>query len=222
MPMKMFDQLTEHRLIRSASLWIKEQAHAVRIIGGIFLGIALFLGLIWMFGVDLDAFAFFFSILASIFFALPSVAEYLVPGRKPIRHMTYEEFLALLDEEMPESWKVIHTDWAAEAFLREDPRLRIRVRHDDAGVHCDDFKEPWANKHPDPRARSYWYDYVYEGNLIERFIMVDVDGHRATLPLPDANSTQVQARRYKVAQIFDRMGELDDYIQRSGLSVYGI
>lgn len=220
--MKILDIITSHQITRGAALWIKEQSHAVRIIGGVFLGVALILGLIWMFGVELDAPAFFFSILASIFFALPSVAEYLVPGRKPIRHMTYDEFLALLDDEGTESWKVIHTDWAAEAFLLEDPRLRIRVRHDDSGLHCNDFKEPWANKHPDPRSRSYWYDYVYEGNLIERFIMVDVDGHRATLPLPDPNSTQVQKRRYKVAQIFDRMGELEDYMQSSGLTVYGI
>lgn len=35
--MKMFDQITEHPLTRSASLWVKEQAHAVRVIGGSFL-----------------------------------------------------------------------------------------------------------------------------------------------------------------------------------------
>lgn len=217
MPMKIFDQITNHRITRDVALWIKEQAHAVRIIGGVFLVIALILGFIWMLDVKLDASAFVFSLLASIFFALPSVAEYLSPGRKPIRHMTYDEFLTLLDDEEPQSWKVIYTDYAAEAFLLEDPRLRIRFRHDEAGIHCDDFKAPWANKYPSPAAQSYWYDYVYEGNLIERFIMVDVDNHRATLPLPDSNSTQVQPRRYKVAQIFDKMGTLDEYMQKSGL-----
>jgi len=206
-------------LIKKGALWIKEQAHAVRIVGGIFLAIALLLGVIWMAGVEIEPVAFVFSLLASIFFSLPSVAEYFVPDRKPIRHMSYDELLMLLDEEPPEAWKAIHTDWAAEAFLIEDPRLRFRMRQDDSGIHCDNFQESWATKHPDPHARSYWYEYIYDGNLIERFIMVDVDGHRATLPLPEINSTNVPDRRYRVAQIFDRQGELDEYMKRSGLSV---
>lgn len=206
--------------IKALALWVKEQAHAVRIIGGLFLLIALVLGIVWVMGVELEPVAFVFSLLASVFLSLPSVAEYILPDRKPIRHMSFDELLKLIDEEEPSAWKVLHTNWAAEAFLCADPRLRFRTREDDVGIHCDDFQEPWATGHPDSRARSYWYDYLYDGNLIERFILVDVDGHRATLPLPDAGTTDVPMRRYRIAKIFERNDEVDDYMQRSGLSTY--
>lgn len=208
-------------LLKKSALWIKEQAHAVRIVAALFLLVAFFLGFIWMSGFDVEALAFVFSLMASVGFSLPSVAEYFVPERKSIKNMSFGELLDLLDEESPEAWQAIHTDWAAEAFLREDPRLRFRMRYDNAGLHADPFQEPWAVCHPDPHARSYWYDYMYDGNLIDRFIMVDVDGHRATLPLPDANSTVVQRRRYRIAQVFDEQGTLDQYMIRSGLTVHG-
>ena len=116
-------------------------------------------------------------------------------------------------------WKWVQTNWAEEAFLKEDPRLRIRVRWDDEGVHVKGFVEPWANKHPDPTANSYWYDLTYDGALIERFILVSVDGARAELPLPDRNTLQVEPLIYKVAQIFDGLNTLEEYMRRSGLSV---
>lgn len=212
--------IAENHLIKSLALWIKEQTHALRIMGGLFLFVALILGIVWMMGVELEPVAFVFSLLASLFFSLPSVAEFLLPDRKPIRHMSFDELLSLINEEAPDAWKVMHTNWAAEAFLRSDPRLRFRKREDEAGIHCDDFKEPWANKHADPRARSYWYDYLYDGNLIDRFILVDVDGHRATLPLPDAGKKEAPIRLYRIAKIFERNDEVDDYMQRSGLSTY--
>ncbi|ASK18050.1 hypothetical protein [Halomonas sp. N3-2A] len=207
-------------LIESLALWLKEQAHAVRVIGGIFLLLALVLGIVWSMGVELEPIAFVLSLLASVFLSLPSVAEYILPDRKPIRHMSFDELLRLIDEEEPSAWKVLHTDWAAEAFLRSDPRLRFRTRNDEVGVECDDFKEPWANQHPNPRAITYWYDYFYDGNLIERFILVDVDGNRATLPLPKPGTTYVPMRLYRIAKIFERNNEVDDYMQRSGLSIH--
>ena len=93
------------------------------------------------------------------------------------------------------------------------------VRWDDEGVHVKDFKEPWANKHPDPTANSYWYDLSYNGALIERFILVSVDGARAELPLPDRNTLEAEPLIYKVAEIFDELNTLEEYMKRSGLSV---
>ena len=68
-------------------------------------------------------------------------------------------------------------------------------------------------------ASSYWYDLSNDGALIERFILVSVDGARAELPLPDINTLEVQPLPYKIAQIFDELNTLDEYMRRSGLTV---
>jgi hypothetical protein len=219
--MTMIEKFIDNQWVRDCASWLKEQAHAVRVIGGLLLGFALLLGLIWMFGVDLDAAAFFFSVLASVFFALPSVAEYILPSRKPVRHMSYEELLGLLDATEPDEWKVIHTNWAGEAFFIEDPRLRFRVRHDEAGEHSEDFRDDWVDKcprHTGQSTPSYWYDYFHDGNLIERFVMVHVDGNRAVMPMPDTGTLEVPNRRFRVARIFDRNDKLFEYMKITGLS----
>jgi hypothetical protein len=134
--------------------------------------------------------------------------------------MAYDELLDFIKSTNAKyDWKWVKTNWTEEAFLKEDPRLRIRVRWDDEGRHVKDFREPWANKHPDSSASSHWYDLSYDGALVERFILVSVDGARAELPLPDRNTLEVEVLNYRVAQIFDELNTLDEYMQRSGLIV---
>ena len=185
-----------------------------------FFALALLTGLIWITGKDVEPIAYVFGLISSLLFASPSIAEYILPNRKPVRHMDYEEILSFIKTtNAKQDWKFVKTNWAEEAFLKEDPRLRIRVRWDDERVHVKDFKEPWANKYPDPTASSYWYDLSYDGALIERFILVSVDGARAELPLPDRNTLKVETLIYKVAEVFDELNTLEEYMNRSGLSV---
>ena len=204
------------------ALWVKENTHALRVIAGGFFIFALIMGLIWIAGNDVEPIAFVFGLISSLLFASPSIAEYILPTRKPVRHMSFDEILEFIKTTDAKSdWKFFKTNWAEEAFLKEDPRLRIRVRWDEEGVHNSDFKEPWANMHPDPKATSYWYDLSNDGALIERFILVSVDGARAELPLPYANTLEVGPLIFKVAQIFDELNTLDEYMVRSGLTVRG-
>ena len=214
------DTIRENSIAIKIALWIKQYTHALRVLAGIFFVFALLTGIIWIAGKDVEPVAYVFGLISSLLFASPSIAEYILPNRKPVRHMDYEEILEFIKTTNAKTdWKFIKTNWAEEAFLKEDPRLRIRVRWDDEGVHVKDFKEPWANKHPDPTANSYWYDLSYDGALIERFILVSVDGARAELPLPDRNTLEVEPLIYKVAEVFDELNTLEKYMRRSGLSV---
>ena len=200
--------------------WIKEYTHALRVLGGIFFFLALMTGVIWIVGKDVEPIAYVFGLISSLLFASPSMAEYVSPSRKPIRHMAYDEILEFLKETNAKTdWKLVKTNWAEDAFLKEDPRLRIRARWDNEGTHLREFHEPWATQYPDPNASSNWYDLSYDGQLIERFIMVSVDGARATLPLPDFNTREVNPLIYKVAQVFDELDSLEDYMRRSKLTV---
>ena len=214
------DRIRKNSIAIKIALWIKQYTHVLRVFAGIFFVLTLLTGLIWIVGKDVEFIAYVFGLISSLLFASPSIAEYIVPNRKPVRQMDYDELLEFIKTtDAKTDWKFVKTNWAEEAFLKEDPRLRIRVRWDDEGMHVKDFKEPWANKHPDPTANSYWYDLSYDGALIERFILVSIDGARAELPLPIRNTLEVEPLSYKVAEIFDELNTLEEYMQRSGLSV---
>ncbi len=207
------------KLVKTSAIWVKKNAHVFRVMGGIFFILALISGVIWVLGKEIEPIAFIFGLLSSLFLASPSVAEYIVPNRKPIRYMNFDEILEfILSSDPKNDWKIITNDWAEEAFLKEDPRLRFRCRYDDEGIHNKDFQEPWANKHPDRNATSYWYNLSYDGSLIDRYILVCIDGSRAILPLPDISTLKVKSLPYKVAEIFDSLGSLEDYMGRAGLS----
>ncbi len=134
--------------------------------------------------------------------------------------MSFDELLNFVKtSNAKEDWNGINKDWTSETFLKEDPRLRFRAKFLDDGIQCQNFKEDWANSHPDPNATGYYYDLCYDGNLIERFILVAVDGGRSSLPTPDFYSKLVSRINYKVAQIHDTMGTLDEYIVRSKLAI---
>jgi hypothetical protein len=125
-----------------------------------------------------------------------------------------------------QDWDLNSVDRKTVAIYRDDVYLSIEVDYED-GVQAEDFREPWANIFPDPRAVGYWVDFKYAGVLIPsmRSILVSVDGGRAMLPIPrqagiSSALTEVMDQDYKVAQIFDaNSGQLDNYLWRARLTV---
>ena len=103
------------------------------------------------------------------------------------------------------------------AFCKEDINLRIVSSLADDDIQQDDFREPWANKFPDPSARGYFYNLYYGSTLLHRFILVSVDGARASLPVPQIGTMDVTQAQWKVAEIFDGLGTLDEYAKQAGM-----
>jgi hypothetical protein len=206
--------------IQKIALWVKEYKHPLKVIGGIFFVLALIAGFTWALGKEIEPIAFLFGLLSSLFLASPSVAEFLVPDRKPVRHMTYQEILDfILTTNAKEDWHGTSTSISSEHFLKEDPRLRFKARQTEEGIQNDDFRESWANSHPDSHATGYWHELYYDGDFIERFILVAVDGARAMLPPPDIKTKKIEPLNYRIAEIFDLLNTLDDYIHRSKLEL---
>ena len=206
--------------VQRACLWIKEYAHVLKVIGGCFFGLALICGVIWIAGKDIEPVAFVMGLISSLFFSLPSIAAFVVPDRKPVRYMNYEEILSFIQNtDASTDWHGVQTNWASERFLKEDPRLRFRSSAAPEDVQNETFVESWANKHPDPNAKGYFYNLIYDGSLIDRFILVAVDGSRADIPLPDVKTGEISRLNYQVGKILDTQGTLDEYIRRSGLTV---
>ncbi|MBW3781785.1 hypothetical protein GL270_11075 [Aeromonas veronii] len=201
-------------------LWIKEYTHPLQVTGGFMFFLALIFGIIWISGKDVEAVAFVLGLLSSLFFASPSIAEYFYPNRKPVRYMTFDELVNFIPTtDYKNDWHGISLDWTSERFLKEDPRLRIRAKYTDDGIQNEDFKDSWANNHPDSKAVGYWYDIFYDGAFIDRVLLVSVDGGRAVIPPPKFKTGNIERYEYSIAKIHDTLNSVDEYIERSGLTL---
>lgn len=131
---------------------------------------------------------------------------------------------SILSSDPRADWEVISTDWDTTAISRKDVNLRLVVSSEDEGIQNADFKETWANCHPDQSATGYWCDIYYASTRVARNLLVSVDGARAMLPIPrqggaSGKVTEVLPFDHRLAQIFDTLGSLDSYMVRSGLTV---
>lgn len=209
----------KNKVIPTAT-WIKDNKHALRMVGGLMFVLALIAGVIWAMGAEIEPVAFILGMLSSMFLASPSVAEYFVPDRKPVRHMSFDEILEFIQTTDPKNdWQGINTNHSSQYFLKEDPRLRFKTSHDEDGVQNPNFIEDWANCHPDSHAAGYYKDLYYDGEFIDRYILVAVDGAKALIPPPNFKTKKIDPLEYHIAKIFDILGTLDQYIKRSSLEV---
>ncbi|MEW8194510.1 MAG: hypothetical protein AB2793_12435 [Candidatus Thiodiazotropha sp.] len=201
-------------------LWIKSNHHPIRVFGGIFFVLALVSGIAWALGADIEPVAFLFGLLSSLAFASPSIAEYFLPSRKPIRDMTFKDILEFIPTTDPESdWCGINKGWMSESFLKEDPRLRFRAKFTEEHIQNENFIEPWANGFHHKQAVGYWYELFYDGAFLHRIVMVSVDGGRALIPCPELQTSEISKFNYHVGRLFDTLGSMDSYIEKAGLSV---
>jgi hypothetical protein len=141
-------------------------------------------------------------------------------GAPSLRYIEY----TIRDCDPREEWEKVSTEISSIAVNKRDVNLRLVVNYLDEGKQCDDFHEEWANRHPDRHATGYWCEIYYGATHVARTILVSVDGGRAMLPLPrqrglDEKITEVLPSDYRIAQIFDSLGSLDEYMARSGLSL---
>ncbi len=200
-------------------LWIKDNPNPLKVIGGILFLLALVAAGFWISGWEAEPTAFTLGMLSSLFLAAPSIAEYFMPNRKPVRHMDSDEIMAFILTTDPENdWKGVSRSLSSERFLKEDPRLRFRVTYDD-DIQAKNFKADWVQCHRHPEATSYWYNLYYDGAFLERFILVAVDEGGASIPPPAHETKKIMKLDYHVAKIFDSENTVNEYIRRSGLEV---
>ena len=198
-------------------MFIKEHAHFSRSIGGVFFVLCFIIGILWVVGCDVEPVAYVLGLISSAFLGLPSLAQYILPDRKPVRDMSARELIDFVAGSSKENWKRFENTWAWEAYLDEDPRLRLICRFDEYGKHCDDFSECWATKVSNGPVQSYYYDLMYDRALIERFILVSIDGNRASIPLPkSAEELCITALQYKIGEIVNReTANFHEYLNRT-------
>ncbi len=161
--------------------------------------------------------------IAAVWFFWDKIAGWLWPD--PLRNPTPEAIMEVVLASNPrDDWSKVITGAKEVVAYRPNPALRFEMSTLPEGTQNDNFREPWANRHPDPHAYGLWCDLYFGQTLIRRFILVGVDGMRAMIPPPRSaddvpGGTEIQPYDYQVAKIQDTLGTLDEYIRRSGLHV---
>ena len=130
--------------------------------------------------------------------------------------MTYQELIAMIKNSSQSDW--LFNDERGLYTYKNDLHLRIERR--DIDHESDGFLgEKWATGHPDPTAYRVIYEVYYGASFVYERLLVSVDGHRATLPLPKINSNIVSQDDFHFAKIVDQLNTLSEYMQRSNLRV---
>jgi hypothetical protein len=130
--------------------------------------------------------------------------------------MTYDQLKQLIHESSKGDW--LFSDERGIYTFKND--LNLRIQRNPIDHVLDKFTgEDWATNHPDPVAYRVTYEIYYGASFVEYQLMVSVDGHRATLPLPDRSTQKVTADSYRFAQIVDQLNTLDEYMHRAKLEV---
>lgn len=161
--------------------------------------------------------------IAAVWFFWDKIVDWFKPDL--LSHPSHENIQRLIvTSNASGDWKKSQTSLKQTISYVHNPNLRFEMSHLDDGVQQKDFVTEWANKHPDPKAVGLWCDLFFGPTLIERFILVGVDGMRALVPPPRKpdrfpGGSEIQYLDYRVAKIHDSLNTLDEYIKRSGLTV---
>ncbi|WP_216319758.1 hypothetical protein [Deinococcus aestuarii] len=93
---------------------------------------------------------------------------------------TVDDLLSTLRFSEPADWLHFERDRSHTYSL--DPALTLHEEREDA------FHASWLSNFPDPSGTKVMVTVRYGGSLIGEFVFVEVDGGRATLPLPSQGS----------------------------------
>lgn len=122
----------------------------------------------------------------------------------------------ILAQSSSEDW--IKDDATGSFTYKKDLSLRIK-RKDLQEIGT--FQEEWATNFPDSNADSLEYLVKYNNSFVSRKVLVDVDGGRAILPMPNRQEGKliVTEKDVNFAKIVSIVDSVDDYIQKADFKV---
>jgi len=130
-------------------------------------------------------------------------------------HIT-EVFQTIIESDVQDAWQQFEYKGVEYSVYKGDVNLRIESNFEEDRV-VSDFKEDWANSHPDPSAYSSAYRICYGATFVAYVILVHVDGSRGILPLPEPGTKTPELLPFKVAEIVN-CNQLHEYMKRAGFS----
>jgi hypothetical protein len=130
--------------------------------------------------------------------------------------MTYDQLMEILHRAAPGDW--LHDKLKGIFTNRYD--LDIRIEHQSSAGRDDAYIEHWACPSPGSKARTVQYSLYYRSSLVEHFMLVDIEGGEAQLPMPRHGvKLTVSPKDYALAKAVDTTGRLDQYMSQCDISV---
>ncbi|MDB2682560.1 hypothetical protein N9Z14_08205 [Opitutales bacterium] len=167
-------------------------------------------------GKEIEPITVILGLIMPLFFAIPSAIKRITTP-KPIQLMSHDEILNLIKRTNRKEWKRIDEDEVEGVFYLQDPKLRIKHYSGEKGICNPEFIDDWANKFPDPQAASLYYEIQYSSEVIERVILVGVDGYRAYLPIPERETMIISELDHAVAMLIAyRYEDYHHYVKSAG------
>ena len=135
--------------------------------------------------------------------------------------MRYDEFKSTILNSELSQWSY-DDDMGLYLFL-EDIRISITADRSEESFN-DTFEEEWLESFPDSRGYRRFFDLKFNGNVIERFFTVSVDGSRNYIPLPRLEGMTITSEQYALGNIVNKLHNevglsFDSYLSRAGISV---
>ncbi|QGP84388.1 hypothetical protein [Leclercia adecarboxylata] len=125
--------------------------------------------------------------------------------------MNHTQATHIINNIDPDDW-ILNNDGNPFVY-KNDMNLTFKIVYSDSS-----FNEQWATCHPDSNATQAKGYFSYAGNIIHEVFLASIDGGRALLPYPDMTTKSfITKSEYLMSQMFN--SRLDEYLQRSGLSV---
>lgn len=153
-----------------------------------------------------------------------------------IRSPIYERTVGRVDSSQPsgdtDHWIEIYEHHLLAVY---EPDVSIRIAHGINTNDADDWTPDWA-RFADPQVRAAHADVFWNGALIDRHVVIEVDGGRALLPDPrdervaksgDLFDSEVYAHSVRESQVafarlvhsFTDRDDFDDYFRRASFVV---
>ena len=130
--------------------------------------------------------------------------------------MKYRRLQQIIGENAtPKAW--LHYGSKGIWTLKEDLNITIREKRGDDSDQ--EFHQEWAKRFPDKSALLLEFHLYYGASFVETHYLVDVDEHRALLPVPKLNTSIVHHYEYQFARCVDFHGRLEEYMDICELTV---
>jgi hypothetical protein len=160
--------------------------------------------------------------------------------------MTHSELLSIVASSVEEDWNLIHSDIGSTYIykldfyngLEEQKNVIIVDSHSTIAIYKNDlsitmawgmkddvpFTESYLESFSDKNAVRLYLDFFYNGVLVNRLPYIDVDGHRASLPigLPSNGKFYVEKIKNDIIKLVHNLDhgsagyQYDDYFKRAG------
>ena len=126
--------------------------------------------------------------------------------------MDYKNFKTKIMNSLQEDW-IINPE--ENMILKED--MRISIKKDVS--ESTKFDKKWIKKFPDKSAFMRNHFLCYNGNIIEKFSTISVEGWRADVPMPDYDTMTITQEQYEIGKIFNNINNYDYYLKSYGIKI---